>query len=110
MEGLIHADFGSDIHKSVHELWGGKLTIFELLPESCGQGRELQEQRKSRACFWDRSRETERVACPMARADQKVSSKKTWTAMGIEKLAAEEEVGAFPGARGEILCARGGRD
>jgi hypothetical protein len=39
------------MQKSVHELWGGKITIFELPPGPCGQGRELQGQRKSRGCF-----------------------------------------------------------
>jgi hypothetical protein len=69
------AIFGLVMHKSVHELWGGKITIFEL-PPGLARDENSRDRGRAEAVFLDRSRETERVACSMARSDQKVSSKR----------------------------------
>ena len=57
-------------------------------PDLAARDENSRDRGRAEAVFGTDPRKTERVACPMARSDQKVSSKRR-TEMGIEKLGAE---------------------
>ena len=75
------------MQKSVHELWGGKITIFELPLGPCARDENSRDRGRAKVVFFDGSWETERVACPIARSDQKVSSKRWGFARAAGSLA-----------------------
>ena len=81
------------MHKSVHELWGGKLTIFEL-PSGPARDENSRDRGRAEAVFLDS-------------AGEKVSSKRGGLRWGSRSWGAEDEGGALPGARGRFLCAPG---
>ena len=57
VEGLKHAIFGLVMQKSVHELWGGKITIFELPPGLAARDGNSRDRGRAEAFLGDRSRE-----------------------------------------------------
>jgi hypothetical protein len=51
VKGVKQAIFGLVMQKSVHELWGGKITIFELPPDLAARDENFRDRGRAEAVF-----------------------------------------------------------